>query len=80
MTLIDPSDRELAVCYPQLIQENQCYQHETGVKIKQNLSTNEIVFFIDKTYFSNINGIWTCRHGTYGNTAYVTVNVCETCG
>lgn len=76
VTLLDPSNRELALCLPQYFQDN-CFQHESGVNITQNLFTNETVFSVDKNTYSNINGNWTCQHGFYGDTASVTVNICS---
>lgn len=78
VTLLDPSNRELGFCLPQFFQEN-CYQHESGVTISQNLFTNETVFSVDKNTYSTINGNWTCQHGFFGDTASVTVNICS-CG
>ncbi|VDH98493.1 Hypothetical predicted protein [Mytilus galloprovincialis] len=63
---------------PQFSEEN-CFQHESSVNITQIPSRNETVFSVNKNVYSNINGNWTCQHGTYGDTAYVTVTICNSC-
>ncbi|CAG2213291.1 unnamed protein product [Mytilus edulis] len=67
------------ILFTSLFQEN-CFQHVSSVNVTQNLSKNETLFSVDTNAFLNINGKWTCQHGTYGDSASVTVNICRSYG